>query len=75
MADRAREKLREKNLDLIAANQVGEDRGFGDTDSALELFWRDGAEALPLAPKPRLARQLVRLVAQHYRRKRAEHAH
>ena len=70
----ARRKLREKKVDLIAANRVGEGRGFGDVESSLELIWEDGAETLPTAPKERLARQLLQRVARQYQRKQERRA-
>ncbi|MGI9228323.1 MAG: bifunctional phosphopantothenoylcysteine decarboxylase/phosphopantothenate--cysteine ligase CoaBC [Gammaproteobacteria bacterium] len=71
VAEHARQKLRQKNLDLIAANQVGTDCGFGDVESALELIWQDGAETLSSASKDKLARQLIQRVARQYHQQRA----
>jgi phosphopantothenoylcysteine decarboxylase/phosphopantothenate--cysteine ligase len=63
----ARDKLRRKGLDMIAANQVGEGLGFETDDNALNLYWADGAEILERAPKRELARRLVLKVAERYR--------
>ena len=62
----ARAKLRDKGVDLIAANRVGADAegGFETTDNALEVFWADGERSLPLADKRALARELIALVAE-----------
>ena len=65
------DKLQRKNLDLIAANQVGESQGFEQDNNALYLFWRsrdqepDNVEnkVLPLASKKQLARQLIEQIA------------
>ncbi len=71
-------KRRKKSVDLMAANQVGvPNMGFESDDNALQLFWEGGNLVLTHAPKQRLARQLIDIVAQRYRvaRKRvATHA-
>jgi phosphopantothenoylcysteine decarboxylase/phosphopantothenate--cysteine ligase len=51
---------------MIAANEVGAGRGFEVAENALQLYWRDGVAALPLAPKTDLARQLVAHIAQRF---------
>jgi phosphopantothenoylcysteine decarboxylase/phosphopantothenate--cysteine ligase len=66
----ARAKLARKRLDLIAANQVGADKGFDCDDNALTLFWADGSEDLGHAGKTVLARRLIaRIAAFHAARK------
>ena len=55
----ARAKLERKKLDLIAANQVGEGRGFDACENEILLISRDGAERLARADKLALARQLL----------------
>lgn len=67
----AREKMERKGIDMIAANWVGsranETGGtFGSDTNALRLFWRDGEAELTVAPKARLARQLIEHVAHCY---------
>ncbi|HJU27021.1 MAG TPA: phosphopantothenoylcysteine decarboxylase, partial [Rhodanobacteraceae bacterium] len=59
----ARDKLARKKLDMIAANEVGTDRGIETEDNALNLYWNGGNESLPRAPKPELAAALVRRIA------------
>ncbi len=57
----ARGKLERKNLDWIAANDVGRsDIGFGSDDNAVILLGRNGerVEFAP-APKRRIARQII----------------
>ena len=75
---RARAKLERKGLDLIAGNRVGAADGLGfDSDrNALLVLWSDGGRAdLPPAPKTRLARQLLDLIAERFLAKRsAAHA-
>lgn len=65
----AREKLLRKNLDLIAANQVGKQQGYEQDDNALTVIWRDGQQDLPQAGKDKLARNLLRIIAQRYLQK------
>ncbi len=68
MAAHARDKLKNKRIDMIAANQVGPDCGFDRETNALTVYWPDGGE-LPLGEgsKPLLARRLVELIAERYR--------
>lgn len=61
----ARSKLEKKNLDMIAANRVGEGKGFEQDNNELHLFWKDGDRLLAYAPKIELARQLIAEIAQH----------
>lgn len=65
----AREKLIAKNLDLIAANHVGEGLGFDVDDNALLVLWATGQQQLEKAPKQRLAERLISLIADHYHAK------
>lgn len=65
----ARTKLRDKGVDMIAANWVGGPSGqggFGSDDNALRLVWREGELELPMAPKTKLARELIGHIAQRY---------
>lgn len=58
-------KLEAKRINMIAANRVGEPGlGFNSDDNALHVFWRGGEQQLARAPKPRLARELIALVAE-----------
>ena len=56
LEENARLKLRDKNLDLIAANQVGDDVGFDSEDNALDLYWDNGKISLELSSKDKIAR-------------------
>lgn len=60
----AREKLAKKNLDMIAANQVGENQGFDQANNQLHVFWPNDDKKFPDMPKGKLARHLVDLVAE-----------
>ena len=63
----ARAKLMKKNLDLIAANEVGHDKAFDSDDNQLVVLTRNGRHELARAGKLTLARELIALIA-------AEHA-
>ena len=60
----AREKMLRKNLDMIAANEVGHTKGFDCEDNALLVLWRGGQVELAKAPKLEIARALVALIAE-----------
>ena len=60
-------KLRQKNLDMIAANQVGDgNSGFEIDFNQLEVFWRDGRHSIEHASKAEVAKQLIDLIAERY---------
>ncbi|MCK5727568.1 MAG: bifunctional phosphopantothenoylcysteine decarboxylase/phosphopantothenate--cysteine ligase CoaBC [Thiotrichaceae bacterium] len=63
----AKKKLKSKKLDMIAANQVGDNLGFEKNDNAIELIWHDGQISLPMMDKQNLAFKLLSLLAKHYR--------
>ena len=67
----ARAKLLRKNLDLIAANEVGDDKVFDKEENALIVFSRTDRTALGPAPKGRLAQEFMALVATHFAAHRA----
>jgi phosphopantothenoylcysteine decarboxylase/phosphopantothenate--cysteine ligase len=60
----ARAKLESKNLDLIAANAVGPDRGFDRDDNALVCLWPGGRKDLGHGSKAALADRLITLIAE-----------
>jgi phosphopantothenoylcysteine decarboxylase/phosphopantothenate--cysteine ligase len=62
----ARTKLLKKNLDMIAANEVGHDKAFDCDDNQLIVLWRNGRHELGRASKLTLARELVGLIAASY---------
>ena len=60
-------KLEQKNLDMIAANRVGNDAGGFETDfNQLEVFWRDGHSSIERGSKSGVAKQLIDLIAERY---------
>ncbi|HEY3520778.1 MAG TPA: bifunctional phosphopantothenoylcysteine decarboxylase/phosphopantothenate--cysteine ligase CoaBC [Rhodanobacteraceae bacterium] len=66
----AREKLARKKADVIAANEVGADRGIDTEFNALHLFWHGGDASLPRSSKRELAATLIERIAALYRRAR-----
>ena len=69
-------KLERKNLDMIAANLVGQNKstkqdiGFNCEYNALHVFWAGGNTALEVTRKSVLARQLIQLITEHYQLKK-----
>ena len=59
-------KLERKKLDMIVANQVGEDRGFDSDENTVDIYWAGGEQSLETAEKTELARDIVKLVAERY---------
>lgn len=57
-------KLRNKGLDMIAANRVGPGLGFDVDDNALLVLWEGGDRRLGPGPKSELAKQLVGLIGE-----------
>jgi len=76
LEENALQKLQKKNLDMIAANQVGknpdkkQDIGFNSEYNALQVLWPEGQARLELARKDALARQLIHLIASRYQQKK-----
>ncbi|MEL4431653.1 bifunctional phosphopantothenoylcysteine decarboxylase/phosphopantothenate--cysteine ligase CoaBC [Shewanella mangrovisoli] len=59
----ARDKLKRKNLNMIAANDVSvAGLGFNADTNALRVFWPQGSQDLPATDKLTLARQLLSLI-------------
>jgi phosphopantothenoylcysteine decarboxylase/phosphopantothenate--cysteine ligase len=72
LTENARKKLQRKQLDMIAANWVGEraeGAGFNSDENALQLIWAEGERSLPRSDKRELARQLLGAVAERYRKR------
>lgn len=63
-----RDKLLRKKLDMIVANDVSNAQiGFNSDNNAVTVIWQNGHRELATAGKPLIARQLVELIADHYR--------
>ncbi len=66
----AQDKLARKKLDMIAANWVGQaEGGFDSAVNALQVYWPNGSQSLPLTDKTQLAKQLLILIAEIYHAK------
>ena len=59
-------KLMKKNLDMIAANEVGHDKAFDCDENELIVLSRTGRHLLPRADKVTLARGFVALVVSEF---------
>lgn len=66
VTDYAKTKLHTKKLDMIAANQVGKNLGFAVDNNALDVYWAQGSQTLPLANKTQLARDLMTLIIEQF---------
>jgi phosphopantothenoylcysteine decarboxylase/phosphopantothenate--cysteine ligase len=71
----ARQKLEAKKLDLVAANRVGPGLGFESDENGLLLVEPGAVTELPLQPKAKLARALIRHIAARYRAKHTAKVH
>jgi len=66
----AQDKLQRKNLDMIAANWVGQAEGGFDSElNALHVYWPEGAQKLAMCHKNELAKQLLTLISERYHAK------
>ncbi len=66
----ARQKLADKQLDMIIANNVSNKNiGFNSDDNAVSVFWSDGEQQFPQQSKAQLSRQLIQLIAVHEKQK------
>jgi phosphopantothenoylcysteine decarboxylase/phosphopantothenate--cysteine ligase len=61
LVNNAKKKLKKKNLDLIAANDVSrQDSGIGADQNQVTLIWKDGSQKdLPLMDKTAVAEELI----------------
>ncbi len=64
--DYAKTKLKQKKLNLIIANPVGEHQGFEVDNNEVTVIWPQGQQQLPLAPKKQIAQQLVKIIAERF---------
>ena len=71
VSEYAKDKLRRKKLNMIAANDVSvPGLGFNSEQNALHVFWPEGEKNLGLADKTELAMQLMLLITQQYNKNR-----
>lgn len=64
LLDYAHNKLQQKKLDMIVANQVGPSAGFDQDNNELDILWQDGHIHLDLNSKKTLARDLIKIIAE-----------
>ncbi|MCF7980768.1 MAG: bifunctional phosphopantothenoylcysteine decarboxylase/phosphopantothenate--cysteine ligase CoaBC [Pseudomonadales bacterium] len=63
----AQNKLKNKKLDMIVANDVAaEGIGFDSDDNAVTLIWPDRNLTLEQSSKRQIARQIIQTISQHY---------
>ncbi|RDI44588.1 bifunctional phosphopantothenoylcysteine decarboxylase/phosphopantothenate--cysteine ligase CoaBC [Aquicella lusitana] len=62
----AKAKRLRKKMDMIIANQVGSGAGMGADENAVTLISAENEISLPLMPKRKLARQLIKLIAEAF---------
>jgi phosphopantothenoylcysteine decarboxylase/phosphopantothenate--cysteine ligase len=55
LLERARKKLDAKGCDVVVANRVGEQVGFGETETAVWIVQRSGAPVLSTGSKMTVA--------------------
>ena len=66
LAEYAKDKMKAKNLDMVAANLIGKDMVFGSDMNALQVFWSEGEQTMATAFKSHLARELMTLIIERY---------
>jgi phosphopantothenoylcysteine decarboxylase/phosphopantothenate--cysteine ligase len=67
LEENATKKLREKNCDMIVANDVSRsDRGMESDENEVTIFFRDGQSAkIPRTSKKNIARELIKIISTH----------
>ncbi len=65
LIEHALDKLKRKKLDMIIANQVGENKGFESDSNQVEILWDGGQISLPEQNKTTLAKEIMQIVTQH----------
>lgn len=66
LEENAKKKLKDKNLDMVCANLVGEGLAFEQDHNQLGLFTRNAQKQLPLANKQSLAREILGFIAKSF---------
>lgn len=67
LLENAKTKLKNKKLDVIVANQVGENLGIGTDENSVTVLWDNQQRELATMSKQKCARELVALVAELYK--------
>jgi len=61
----ARKKLKEKNLNMIIANEVGQNKAFDQDENQVTLLTQEDTIELPRQHKVRLAGTIIEIIATH----------
>lgn len=67
----AKEKMIQKSLDMIVANEVGPSKGFHQDDNQVTVLWSDGALDIPYSSKEEVAKKIIRMVSERYQARAA----
>ncbi len=67
VVESAQMKRKRKNMDMIIANQVGDNRGMGVDENAVTVIGPAVDLTLPLTAKNKLARQLITIIAEEFK--------
>lgn len=62
----AKNKLKHKQLDMIAANPVNNGLGFDRDDNQLQVYWPGGEKFFPITDKQTLATRLITLITERF---------
>lgn len=68
--EQARIKRKQKNMDIIVANQVGGELGIGSNENAVTVISADDETSLPIMDKRKLARQLIQIIADQFKQRK-----
>ncbi len=63
LISKAQAKWTKKKLDMIIANEVGEQKGMGQEDNTVTVLWKNQQKAFATMSKVKLARELIALIA------------
>ena len=73
--EHARGKLERKGLDMIALNDVSDQRiGFSSDENALTILWSDGEQQVPMQNKAAIARSLLAKVVELFNAQLSVHS-
>jgi phosphopantothenoylcysteine decarboxylase/phosphopantothenate--cysteine ligase len=73
LALNAKNKLEAKKVDMIVGNLVGQKgTGFNADENELEVYWHEGLRKLLRKSKTHLARELVELISERYKKNKGK---
>jgi len=70
VVEQAQAKRKRKNMDMIIANRVGAGVGMGAEENAVTVLGSDATVNIPATHKRKLARQLISMIANEYKRQK-----